>query len=98
MIKLNLYNEENEIERTLVRNDLRWGSLKRVLQLQDEISDGDPMESLDVITEVVANVFGVEPDVIEKGCEAQEILGCMTDIAKQAMQLKAGNFRKGTKG
>jgi hypothetical protein len=90
-ISLNLYNEEDEIIKTVTRSasKLKFGFLKRAVKLQSKVTamNQDNMDEMfDLVAEFVVSFFGDEITVkeIEDGATPGEVFAVLKEIVSCA--------------
>jgi hypothetical protein len=91
-ITLNLYNENDEIVRTLNRSFIPWGILEFAIDLQEEFAeievaeDGSPKnigrEQIERLTDFVVFIFGdaVTPDELKKGASLVDMFSVFRQV------------------
>jgi len=103
IIKLTLYDENNEIKRELVRTFIPWGILEVALDLQDDFSnietdkDGKPIniqrEQIEKLTEFVMFLFGnsVTSEELNIGASLQDMFSTFRQVFVMVEQSMAAN-------
>jgi len=91
-ITLNLYNENDEIIRTLTRSFIPWGILEFAIDLQEDFadvevaSDGSPQnigrEQIEKLTDFVVFICGdaVSPDELKKGASLVDMFSVFRQV------------------
>lgn len=92
VIKLTLYDENNEIKRELVRTFIPWGILEVAIDLQDDFSsietdkNGKPIniqrEQIEKLTEFVMFLFGnsVTSEELNLGASLQDMFSTFRQV------------------
>ena len=89
LMTLNIYNEDNEVEKTLKRGFIPWKIMKRAVRLMranNGMSDGGMTEeAIDEITRLVMDVFDgkVTVEELENGATAEEMITLIHDVVKK---------------
>lgn len=92
LITLNIYDENDEVVRTLNRSFIPWGILEFAIDMQEEFADvevaedGTPMNigraQIDRLTEFVVFVFGdaVSPEELKKGASLVDMFAVFRQV------------------
>lgn len=103
VIELRLYDENNEVVRTLTRTFIPWGILELAIDMQDEFStvgvadDGSPVnfarEQIERLTEFVVFVFGegVSADELKKGAALVDMFSVFRQVFAMVEGIMAKN-------
>ena len=93
---INLYGEDNEIEKTFTRKFVPWKMLKDAIKLQEKLGDLDPKkmksEDVDEISDFIISVFGnqfTKAEVDEKA-DMTEVIAVLITI----IQIASGGMPK----
>lgn len=102
-ITLNLYNSENEVERTLSRSFLPWGILELAIDLQQDFESletdengkvvGIEKENIMKLTNFMVYVFGdqVSAEEIKKGASIEDMFSAYSQIFTMVSQIMKKN-------
>lgn len=98
VIELKLYDEDNEVIKTLRAHRVKWATLKEASVLQSEIKD-DFLGSMDRILDVVADVFNGKAtrDEIQEGAGSDEILAAFFMVTRGTSMEANKNFLRAVK-
>jgi len=103
LIELKLYDENNEIVKTLTRSFVPWGILEIAIELQEDFSgvgiaqDGSPInigvEQIEKLTEFVVFIFGdaVSTDELKKGASLVDIFSVFRQVFAMVEGIMAKN-------
>ncbi len=103
VIKLTLYDENNEVKRELVRTFIPWGILEVALDLQEDFSSietdgkGNPVniqrEQIEKLTEFVMFLFGnsVTSEELNLGASLQDMFSTFRQVFVMVEQSMAAN-------
>jgi len=97
-IEINLYNNDDEIERTCRVSTVRFGFLKKALKLQAQMQGKDTDAMFDAVAEFLVTFFNDQFSVDEMMHKAtpQEVFAAFKAITAQASLLSGPeNFRSG---
>ena len=103
VIKLTLYDENNEVKRELVRTFIPWGILEVALDLQEDFSSietdkkGNPIniqkEQIEKLTEFVMFLFGnsVTSEELNLGASLQDMFSTFRQVFVMVEHSMAAN-------
>lgn len=103
VIELRLYDENNEVIRTLTRTFIPWGILELAIELQEEFADvkvaqnGEPqnigIEQVQRLTEFIVFIFGdaVSADELKKGASLVDMFSVFRQVFAMVEGIMAKN-------
>ena len=103
VIELKLYDENNEVIRTLTRSFIPWGILELALDIQDEFvnvkvaEDGTPQnigrKQIERLTEFIIFIFGdsVSADELKKSASLVDMFSVFRQIFAMVSQMMEAN-------
>ena len=82
LMVLNIYNDENEVVKTLKRGFVPWKIMKRAVRLMRSTEGNMSEETIDEITQLVVDIFGgkVTAEELEEGATTEEMITLIQDI------------------
>lgn len=95
-IEINLYNNDDEIERTCRVSTVRFGFLKKAIKLQEQMKDQDAEAMFDAVAEFLVAFFNDQfsvDDLMHKATPAEVFAAFKAITAHASVLAGPENFR-----
>ena len=87
-ITLPIYNENDELVKTLSKGRIKDEFLERAIELADQMKDNNnPKESIAMVNQLLADFFGVPFEEILNGSDFGEKIAALQAIISRASQV-----------
>lgn len=91
--ELNVYGDNDKIERTFETDIVRWGVLLQALELQDGISDLSAAEQFKAISDFIKKIFPTITDEELEKTDIDDVMNTFKQLVNTANKIGGGKSK-----
>lgn len=85
--ELNIYRENDEIEKTYATDNVKWGFYLEAIKAQDEMQDMDSVEQIELVNSFVKRLFiGLTDEELERA-SGDDVMNVFTQLMRRAKSI-----------